>query len=97
MKVRLVIDRIVLEGNVLPAGEHAAFEDALRNAFAATMRGEVVARSLPQARNALREPMQLMLSRAVKGARLGGVIGASLARHMWNGATARPRDAVGRR
>jgi hypothetical protein len=85
MNIRLVIDKMVVEGMSLSRGERIAFEESLRGALTQALNERAALQSLPEGRRARREQMHVCLSGNSGVVGLGNSLGASLGGHVWGG------------
>jgi hypothetical protein len=85
MNIRLVIDRLVVEGLPLSPSERVALEETLRMSLIQSLNERTALQALPEGRNARRERMQVNLPEKTDGVALGGSLGTSLANHVWEG------------
>jgi hypothetical protein len=88
MKVRIVIERVVLDGLPLPAPERARMLAALQ-AMLLAQTAQYAAQSAPVARRAASEAMTLALPADYSGGGLGNALGAALATQVWSSGMAR--------
>lgn len=91
MKVRFSIERLVIDGVELSPGERAQLEEQLRKSLHAVLLARLAVAqrqpsSLPVARNARRELIELESYGPFAREHLGKALGASLVSHMWGGA-----------
>jgi hypothetical protein len=88
--IRLVIDRLVLDGVSLSAGERARLIEDVRASLASTLRANAMRPGgIPPA--ARRVPTErVTLPRQGRGG-LGGTLGRALGRHVWSGPDGRSR------
>jgi hypothetical protein len=96
MNIRLVIDRLVVEGVPLSRGERVVLEETLRESLIQSLNERAALQALPEGRNARRELMQVNLPGKAGGEALGGSLGASLANHVWDGQAPRLDGQGGR-
>jgi hypothetical protein len=85
MNIRLVIDKLVVEGVPLSRGERVALEETLRMSLIQSLNDRAAIHALPKGRNAMRERMLVNLPGRAGGASLGVSLGTSLANHVWEG------------
>ena len=85
MNIRLVIDRLVVEGVTLSSSERAVLEETLRDSLMQALSERAATHALPEGRSARREQMQIGLSGNTVRAVLGKSLGASLGSHVWDG------------
>ena len=85
MNIRLVIDKLVVEGMTLSRGERIALEETLRDSLTHELIEKAATHTLPEGRNARRERLQVSMSENMGGAGLGKSLGALLGSHVWDG------------
>ena len=71
MNIRLVIDKLVLEGVPLSRGEQAALEESLRDSLTQALSERAATHALPEGRSAWRERLQVELVRKHRSCRVG--------------------------
>ncbi|TKD47385.1 hypothetical protein [Azotobacter chroococcum] len=91
MRVRFVIDRLVLDGLNLTPAQRLAFEEQLHASIAEALQGYATTGqrhpdTLPAPRSTWRERADLKIDGAHNA--LGAALGATLTRHAWHGAGA---------
>jgi hypothetical protein len=97
MNIRLVIDRLVVEGVPLSPSERVALEETLRTSLIQSLNERAALQTVPEGRNARREQLQVNLPEKAGGEALGGSLGASLANHVWKGLTSQSGGHGGKR
>lgn len=97
MNIRLVIDRLVVEGMSLSSSERVTLEETLRTSLIQSLNERAALHPLPEGRNARRERLQVNFSGRAGGAVLGGSLGTSLASHVWDGPVQQSGDHGGTR
>ena len=85
MNIRLVIDKLVLEGVPLSRAERVALEEALHVSLMQALSEKAQTSVLPNGRRSRNERLQLSISGPAAGAELGESLGTSLGNHLWDG------------
>ena len=85
MNVRLVIDRLVMDGVALSPRERTMLHKQLQESLALALREKAAAHIVPHGRRVRRESVTVELPGAVGGGLWGESLGASLAAHVWKG------------
>ena len=93
MRVRLIIDRVVLDGFDPRTLDGRILEDRLRSALDAELQrrvslGERHPATLPEARSTRRERTQLALGAHPKTASVGVALGGAVVGQVWSGGNA---------
>jgi hypothetical protein len=97
MNIRLIIDKLVVEGMTLSASERVALEEALRESITKAMNEKATTQAVPEVRNAWRERLQVSLFGNSGVAGLGKSLGASLCSHIWDGQASQSGGQGGKR
>lgn len=97
MNIRLVIDKLLIEGMTLSRGERVALEETLRYSLMHALSERAVAHALPEGRRTRREQMWVSLSANAGGAGFGKSLGASLGSHVWDGQVSQSDGRGGKR
>lgn len=97
MNIRLVIDKLVVDGMALSASERVTLEETLRESLTLELMERAAIYALPEGRNARRERLQVRISGNMGGAELGKSLGASLGSHVWQGSASQSDGQGGKR
>lgn len=84
MNIRMVIDRLVVEGMTLTSSDRAMLEETLRDSLMQALSERAADHALPKGRSARREQMQVSIPGNTDRAGLGKLLGVSLGSHVWD-------------
>lgn len=97
MNIRLVIDKLVVEGVPLSRRERVELEETLRHSLTQALNERAATHHLPEGRGAWRERLHVNLPGKAGGGVLGETLGTSLANHVWDGPISQSAGMGGKR